>query len=180
MKGFVAQWLYQDPPFPPSGHLAMSENWPVSGKEIKIAYFYINCFSYEFPSNSADLLCSKRGSPASNSWWCIILSHCRNICGTISRVCVHILNMKGLKQFICLGARGRELPEADQRVFGWFGVFWLVGWGFFKGDLVPGLFRSVLNCAQLTQFQVSSTVKTAHFRFLASRLTQIYSDLMSD
>lgn len=22
---------------------------------------------------------------------------------------------------------------------GWFGVFWLVGWVFFKGDLVPGL-----------------------------------------
>lgn len=39
----------------------MSENYPVSGKEIKIAYFYINCFSYEFPSNSAHLLCSKKG-----------------------------------------------------------------------------------------------------------------------
>lgn len=60
----MAQWLYQDPPFPPSGHLAVSENCPVSGKEIKIAYFYINCFSYEFPSNSADLPCSKRGFPA--------------------------------------------------------------------------------------------------------------------
>lgn len=35
--------------------------------------------------------------------------------------------MKGLKQFICLGARGRELPEADWPVFGWFGGFWLGG-----------------------------------------------------
>lgn len=88
--------------------------------------------------------------------------------------------MKGLKQFICLGEQGRELPEADWGVFCLVWLF-LVGWvGFFKGDLVSGLFRPVLNCAQVTQFQLFSTIKTAHFGFPASRLTEIDSDLMSD
>lgn len=39
--------------------------------------------------------------------------------------------MKDLKQFICLGAGGRELPEAD---WGFWLVwcFWLVGWAFLR------------------------------------------------
>ena len=45
---------------------------------------------------------------------------------------------------------------------------------------MPGLFRSLLNCAQLTKFQPSSTVRAAQFGFLASRLTQLHNDLKSD
>lgn len=63
LKCFVAQWLYQHSRFLPLRHPAVSENSPESGKEIKIAYFYITCFSYEFPLNSPDLPCSKRDLP---------------------------------------------------------------------------------------------------------------------